>query len=166
MTDVPAFWRTELWHPLTVHFPIGLLITGTAVSVAALFSSSNLQWKVYLKFSTSLLLWIGIIFFWLTFYTGNEAYGVVVRKICDPTIAKDHLQWAYISGILFSSALVTDITQKFVSLKIQKWLMALLVLLMISGTASLAYVGHLGASLVYQQGAGVEQPSPDCKGFE
>lgn len=29
----------------------------------------------------------------------------------------------------------------------------------------MTYVGHLGASLVYEQGAGVSMPSEDCEGF-
>ena len=44
-------------------------------------------------------------------------------------------------------------------------LKGILVFLLLAGSGTLAYVGHLGAELVYQQAAGVNIPSKDCSEF-
>lgn len=165
MNEVPIVGRTELWHPLFVHFPIALLILSTIVGLAYIIWKRS-DFAANLKFAMSLLLWCGIAFFWITFYTGNLAYGIEVRKICDPTVLKDHLLWAYISGAIFSIAVFFDIIQKIWQTKTSRFLSIVTVSLMLIGSVCLGYDGHLGASLVYQQGAGVHKPASDCSDYE
>lgn len=114
----------------------------------------------------SLLLWCGIILFWLAFYSGQEAYTVVVRSLCDPTVVKDHLYWAYVSGYTFSAATLLDVIRIFTGHKLRTWISVLSLILLIGGTAAISYVGHLGAAVVYQQAGGVYVPSEDCSEFE
>ena len=104
-------WRTELWHPLFVHFAIGILIISSAVGLAWLVFRKK-TFASNLRFTLSLLLWTGIVFFWITFLTGQEAYNVVVRTICDPPVLKDHLWWAQFSAYLFSTATAADIASR------------------------------------------------------
>lgn len=165
MNEIPSIWRTELWHPKFVHFPIVCLLLATLTGIAAFLISKRYPAKVYLRFTMSFLLWCGVIFFWITFYTGKLAYSVEVRKICDPTVLKDHLLWANISGIIFSLAMLLDIFRKIWATRIFQWLMPVIVILMIVGTICISYDAHLGASLVYQQGAGVHKPPDGCPGF-
>lgn len=157
-------WRKELWHPLFVHFPIGLLIITALIGIAAVFFR-NKKFSGYLRFNFSLLLFLGIVLFWITFYTGQLAYGVEVRKICDPTVLKDHLYWAYVAGYIFSAGALIELVRVIWRNKIL-FLFYLAVVLSIGGALSLAYAGHLGARVVYQQAAGVYRPSPDCTEFE
>lgn len=165
MNEIPIVGRTELWHPLFVHFPIALLIFATLVGLAYVICK-NFGFAGNLRFTMSLLLWCGIVFFWIAFYTGNLAYSVEVRRICDPTVLKDHLKWAYISGTIFSLAAFLDIIQKIWRKKINRVLAVITVSLMLIGSASLGYDGHLGASLVYEQGAGVNKPASDCSDYK
>lgn len=165
MNGIPSIWRTELWHPKFVHFPIVCLLLATITGIIAFLLSKNYPAKAHLKFTMSLLLWCGVVFFWVTFYTGKLAYSVEVRKICDPTVLKDHLLWAYISGVIFSLAMVVDIIKRIWIAIASKWLMPVIVILMIAGSVFISYDAHLGASLVYQQGAGVYKPPEGCPGF-
>jgi uncharacterized membrane protein len=165
MNEIPSMWRTELWHPLSVHFPIAILSLAAVVGITYLLFKKR-DFAPYLRFTLSLLLCCGVALFWIAFYTGQEAYSVVVRQICDPRVLKNHLFWAYISGASFSLAAVLDIIVRSISLRINNWLIYASVVLMLGGTVCIAYVGHLGARLVYQQAAGVYQPSENCIEFE
>lgn len=165
MNEIPSIWRTELWHALSVHFPIALLIFATLTTVAGAFLKNSARFT-FLKNTTSLLLWAGSISIWIAIYTGTEAYNVVVRTICDPGVLQQHDQWGYIAAILFSAAAGFDILQKLKILKSSKFIYLAVLMLMLGGSASLIYVGHLGAKVVYQQAGGVYVPSGNCNEFE
>ena len=161
MSQLPDFWRTEVYHPLFVHFPIALLLMGTFFKIFALWGKG-----LYLSFSGTILLVTGTLSGWLAIYTGSLADGIVSRTICDPTVLEDHENAAYTMIWLFTVALIIDVSNHFNLLKLKKQLVNfLVVLILITGSGFLAYVGHLGASLVYQQAAGVHIPSENCAKF-
>lgn len=166
MNEILAIWRTELWHPLSVHFPIAFLILSTFIGVLVYLVDKKYSLTIHLKFTMSLLLWSGTVLLWLAFYTGKLAYSVEIRRICDPFVLKNHLYWANVTSFVFSAATITDIVQKIVTPKIKKWLMPVTVILMLAGSVFLGCTGHLGASLVYEQGAGVHKPASDCSDYK
>lgn len=164
MEEIPEFWRTEVFHPLSVHFPIALLI------IAFFFKLISLKYKreVWITGGT-ILLALGTLGAWIAVYTGNLADGIVSRKICDPTVLKDHENFAYAVSWVFTGALALDLLKYFkisFLLAKSKIINILMVLIMAVGVGLLAYVGHLGATLVYQQGAGVYHPTEGCAEFE
>ncbi len=163
MDQLPDFWRTEVFHPLSVHFPIALLLVAFLFKLIALGSSKEV-WKQ----GGTILLVLGTLGIWIAIYTGNLADGIVSRRICDPTVLKDHQNMAYVTAWLFSASLLLDLL-KFTKIKIitnkLKLLSIFCILTLAIGSGYLMYVGHLGAKLVYQQGAGVYQPSEDCVEF-
>lgn len=165
MEQIPSFWRTEVWHPLSVHFPIVLLIVATLAYIVSLFLK---QEKRSLWYNMAKILLIGgVAAAWLGIYTGNMADGIVSRKICDPTILKDHENSAYTSSIIFSIALALQLVMDFkLWQKLQKFMKITVVGLLLVGSGYLTYAGHLGATVVYQQGGGVYHPSADCREFE
>ena len=159
-TEIPDFWRTEVYHPLSVHFPIVLLLTATLFLILALFFAKN-TWKD----GGLLLLILGVIGAWVAIYTGDLADGIVSRKLCDPTILKDHENLAYTSSWIFTAALLMELGSRFIATLRKKIFGILTVLVLLTGCGFLTYVGHLGASLVYQQAAGVNVPSENCSEF-
>ncbi len=162
MDQIPDFWRTEIWHPLSVHFPIALLLLATLFAIVAFFVR-NKQWR----FNRDLLLLLGTIGAWIAVYTGSLADGIVSREICDPTMLKSHesfafgVAWTYSAAFLLTVAIKLNVLEKF-----KRYIEILIVVLMLAGSGLLGYTGHLGAQLVYQQGAGVYQPTEDCSEFE
>ena len=163
MNQLPDFWRTEVFHPLSVHFPIAILLVAFLFKLIALGSAKDL-WK---QGGTFLLL-LGTIGVWIAIYTGNLADGIVSRKICDPTVLKEHQNLAYVTAWLFTASLLIDLLKfsKIRFLTQKKSLLSILCIITLSiGSGYLMYVGHLGATLVYQQGAGVYHPSEDCAEF-
>lgn len=114
-----------------------------------------------------LLLIVGVAAAWIAIFTGDMAGGEVNRKICDPTILKDHEIKAYTTTILFTVALAIELLTKLPALlRFKKVLSWLILMLLLVGNGFLISTGHLGASLVYQQGAGVYHPSGDCIEFQ
>lgn len=157
--QVPEFWREEIWHPLSVHLPIALIILATA------FKLLSLKFKTYTN-TTSILIFGSGIFSWISYYTGSLADGVVSRTLCDPTVLKTHENYAYYLSILVSVVGVFEIIRLTSLIKQKKLLNLFITLALVASSAGVAYVGHLGATLVYQQAAGVYTPSEDCSEFE
>lgn len=171
MDGLPSMWRTELWHPLVVHFPIALLLVGTALRLLGGFRRRWDRLHV-LAVSGRVLLGLGTIGAWAAIYTGTLADAEVARSLCDPTVVEAHEFWAYRVAWLFTAALALDAAVWPVRRTGwgQPWsergLLALLAGCLLLGSVGLGYVGHLGSKLVYQQGAAVHTPAPDCKSFE
>jgi uncharacterized membrane protein len=160
---LPSMWRIELLHPMTVHFPIALLIVGAIfylLSTLKIFNFENLR-----KFSF-ILIAIGTVTAWIANYTGGLAEEVVGSTLCDPQVRLDHEDYAYYATYLFTAFLIFYFLGERISLGLNKLFVMINVILLITGTALLIYVGHLGANLTYQQGAAVYHPGPECKGFE
>lgn len=164
MDQLPNFWRTEIWHALSVHFPIALLTFATLFYAVSLVLKKHIAHS--LRLMAGILLFIGVAAAWISIYTGNEADGAVARSLCDPTVLKKHETGAYTSTIIFSVVALLFILQELSKLyKGRKVLQALILLGLLTGSGYLIYAGHLGATVVYQQGAGVFRPSEDCREF-
>lgn len=157
------FLRAEVWHALSVHFPIALLPTATLTLLVSFFvkGTTRRHWQI----AATLLLFAGSLTAWLAIYTGNIADPVVARKICDPTILKDHEIAGQSMTYLFTAA-ATLLALFFRNTFMPRWkkpAFYLAFMLMVTGTGYLVYTGHAGASLVYEQGAGVNNHVVDCE---
>ncbi|GAA0191150.1 hypothetical protein GCM10009122_53390 [Fulvivirga kasyanovii] len=162
MELLPDWIRTEVYHALSVHFPIAFLLLGTLLKLIAVFVKRD-----FLTTSGSLLLYLGTITAWVAIYTGDLADGRVSRSICDPTVLKSHENMAYYLTYIFTAASILDMA--ILSEKLTRFRRigtVAIATLMLIGSGLLTYMGDLGASLVYQQAAGVSVPSEDCKEFE
>lgn len=161
MEQIPEFWRTEVFHPLSVHFPIALLLVGFIFKVVAL----AIKKEVWIT-GGSILLILGTIGAWIAIYTGDLADGIVSRKLCDPTVLKEHENMAYLMAWIFTGAVFLDLLRFTKTAFFKGNLVSIFMVVVLAvGSVLLGYVGHLGATLVYQQGAGVYHPSGDCVEF-
>jgi uncharacterized membrane protein len=157
-------WRTEAWHPLTVHFPVALLLFATLAKLVAVFVKP--QPAAFWHRMGAYLLYAGTVGAWLSIYTGDLADGIVARKLCDPTVLKQHELASYNMAYLFTGATLFNLSRMLGWTKWYSRLFPVLVLmLMLAGSAILVYTGHLGAKLVYEQAGGVRIPPSDCAGF-
>lgn len=161
MLEILEFWRTEVYHPLFVHFPIALLLVGTLFKITGIWEKGK-----FLSLPGTILLILGVIGGWIAIYTGDLADGIVSRTLCDPTILKDHENSSYTTMWLFSCALLVDFLFQLKLISFRSKLIDIMVIItLLIGSGFLMYTGHLGATLVYQQAAGVHTPSSDCAGF-
>ncbi len=155
------FFDIQTWHPLTVHFPIAFLSLSGLLSFYLVFKFQ----KTLAQFNLGLL-FLGLITALISLYTGDIEDGKVSRTLCDPTVLKDHENFAYYMVYAFSACLVLWSFKLFTSYKkLKLFIISLIFISNLIGLGSLVYVGHLGASLVYEQAAGVNVPDEDCQGF-
>ncbi|MFM1847259.1 MAG: hypothetical protein RL417_733 [Pseudomonadota bacterium] len=156
-----GMWRIELLHPPLVHFPIAFLLLGTGLELLSLVVRQGR--RAYLRTTSLLLFTLGVIGAWLAVWSGGEAEHIVNRVLCDPTVTEAHEEWATAVSWIFTGVLVLAALRRRIA---RPGLVTVIVVLgAIAGSIGLTYVGHLGASLVYQQGAAVRQPSADCREF-
>ena len=164
--QVPSLWRIELLHPLCVHFPIAFLSLAAVLSLFLPFFRERASFS-FLAATRTWLLCAGVLAAWLAFYAGSMAEDVVNRVICDPTVTHRHEDLARLSSLLFSAALILVLGEKAAARifpeRVLLWLQAAICA---AGLALLIPTAHLGASLVYQQGAAVYRPSAECLEFE
>jgi uncharacterized membrane protein len=160
------FMRPEVWHALSVHFPIALLPVATLTVLISFFVKENgrRSWRV----AGGMLLLAGSLTAWIAFYTGGIADGIVARKICDPTVLKDHeiagenMTWLFTSASLLYILFLSNFFKP--SIRMAAFYVSFV--LMLAGTGFLVYTGHIGASPVYDQGAGVRNHKVDCGEYE
>ncbi len=164
IAEIPSIWREEVWHPLSVHLPIATLFLASLATVIILIVNKE-PYHLFLKQMIYVMLGIGVLSGWVSIYTGELAYNIEVRKICDPKVLQEHQWWAYATLIVYSIALGLKISTKFISHNVINIIKSISLFLIIGAFFGLLYTGHLGASLVYQQGAGTYRPSVDCSEF-
>jgi len=164
IAEIPSIWREEVWHPLSVHLPIATLLLASLAAIVSLVVK-NKPYHLFIKQMIYIMLGIGVLSGWISIYTGELAYNIEVRKICDPKVLQEHQWWAYATLIIYSVALGLKISTKIISHKVINIIKSISLFLIIGALFGLLYTGHLGASLVYQQGAGTYKPSIDCSEF-
>jgi len=149
------------WHPLTVHFPIAFLSLSSIIGIYLIFKPN----KVLSQYNLGLL-FLGCLGLLISIYTGNDEESKVARVICDPTELKTHENFAYYTlyayAVYLASGLILLKTKQGI---LKQLLYVLIVLSSLTGLSTLVYVGHLGASIVYNQAGGVSVPDKDCSGF-
>ncbi len=163
---MPDFWRKELWHPVTVHFPIALLLVATFFLLTSFFCKS--EYKKFFSNGSFILLLLGVAGAWVGIYTGDLADGIVARKLCDPTVLKDHELAAQTMTYLFTGAAVIHVLFYLGLLRSRLHVFAPYVIFacMLIGSGFLIRAGHLGALIVYQQGGGVYNHTVDCDEYK
>jgi uncharacterized membrane protein len=154
-------WRIELLHPPLVHFPIAFLLLATLLECIAPFLGQ--ERKKFLHSVSLLLLLCGTLGAWTAVFSGEQAKSIVNRVICDPTVTEEHRYWGYFLSWIFSGVSVLAVLrQRFLRHQI---FTVIIIPACLGGSFLIWHVGHLGGKLVYQQGAAVYHPTPQCVEF-
>ena len=162
--EIPSIWREEVWHALSVHLPIATLLLSSVAAIIIL-AAKNKSYHLFVEKMIYVMLFIGVLSGWISIYTGELAYSIEVRKICDPKVLQEHQWWAYTTLIVYSVALILKVLPIFIASNLSNFIKLIGDYLLIVAVFGLLYTGHLGATLVYQQGAGTYKPSVDCSEF-
>jgi uncharacterized membrane protein len=134
------------WHPIFVHFTLGLLTTAVALfAVGALAKSPQAttvaRWN----------LWIGTVFAVITLALGYQAYYTVAHDTFSHAAMTIHLKWAWTTLVLFAIAAALAWRERR---RVQGAGLALEVVLL-AGVSALLVTGYLGGENVYRHGLGV-----------
>ncbi|MDE3045260.1 MAG: hypothetical protein KGJ02_01250 [Verrucomicrobiota bacterium] len=152
--------RVELIHPMLVHFPLALLLTGIGLKIVAFFFK-RAHFYYYLQIASWMNLGLGVFFAWMAILAGGLAEDVVRKNLCKVEFLNDHIFFAYTATYLFTFALLLDFGRTWMkrrfSSSFHKVVSIINFLLFLGATSMLLLTGFFGGSLVYDQGAAVEK---------
>ncbi|NNM44061.1 MAG: hypothetical protein HKM07_06925 [Chlamydiae bacterium] len=155
--------RLELIHPMIVHFPIALLLTGTILRFVAFYISKRAAFSFLLPASWTILL-LGVISAWVAVFAGEIAADIVGGALENPQILSEHAMHALITATGFTLSLIIDWARAFLLTKlhkrswfIKKGLAAIVGLFYLFSLTNLVITGEYGATLVYEEGAAVKK---------
>jgi len=157
-----SMWRIELLHPAVVHFSVALTIIGSLFWFVGLFGIKYAPCKAFAPTAWWLLL-LACLGTWASVQTGFWADHAVGRELYDPRPLKDHERFGLAFSWVLTATVLLEAVRLFVS-KLRAYathLAALVAVGLIVSCGLVAWTSHLGAGLVYQQGAGVQLPSGD-----
>jgi len=153
----------ELYHPLVVHFPIGLLIGATLCFLVSLIR--HFQW---LRNPAIVMGVLGVAVGYLAKQTGEMAAGEIGPHFCNLELLSKHASQAETALIFFAAAwglaaLGHLLRGKFFFPAANPfWWKLLLVFGMLMGSAYLTLAGHKGFQMVFEHGAAVKSPIRYC----
>jgi len=154
-----TMWRIELLHPATVHFSVAFTLLGTVFWLAGTMRE---RWSRLEAFTLAgcVTLCLAALSSWISVLTGFWADEVVGRHLFDPRPLKDHENAGIALAWIMTGAALVDVMrhQDFFPSRMRLPALLAVGIALITGCGFLAYTAHLGAGLVYQQGAGVEMP--------
>ncbi|RME61664.1 MAG: DUF2231 domain-containing protein [Candidatus Dadabacteria bacterium] len=136
-------------HPIIVHFPIALLIISTLFALmASFFSLSEERRKSFNEISCWNHLF-GLLGAGAAVLTGEWEEESIAHNETIHEIMETHETLGYIILILFAVLFLWRLIKKNNVGKI-------FAALMLVGSVLIGYTGHLGGTMVYKHGAGVE----------
>lgn len=157
-----TMWRIELLHPAVVHFSVALTVVGSLFWCIGLCGGKYAACKPFTLTAWWLLL-LACLATWASVQTGFWADQVVGRELYDPRPLKEHERFGLALAWVLTVVVVVDGLQCLVSpfQRYRQYLKALVAIGLIAACGLVAWTAHLGAGLVYQQGAAVELPDSD-----
>lgn len=160
-------FRLELFHPISVHFPIVLGVLLPFIKIAEL-ATRNIENKKKLSFLFLCLLTLTLITAFISMYLGDMAYDEVRGQICNMAMVDKHedlsKNFAIILFIVFAietGSLVLSNTKKSKLFDFARNIIVSLTL--VASTYFLVKAAHSGATLVYDHGVAVILNTKDCQ---
>ncbi|MDT8382872.1 MAG: DUF2231 domain-containing protein [Gammaproteobacteria bacterium] len=148
------------WHPILVHFTVGLLLTAVLLFVVARLVGNvalRRQWEIVAQWN----LWLGAAVTVLTVIAGIVAYNSVAHDTPSHAAMTEHRNWALLTAVLFLVLAVWSALRARAKRTINGPLLAGLLL---AGGLLLTTAWH-GGEIVYRYGLGVMSlPKTDSHG--
>ena len=138
------------WHPIFVHFTLGLLLTSVALFLVGFLARDKplgAQATTVARWN----LWIGTAFTLVTVASGYIAYNSVVHDDAGHAAMTLHRWWARGTFVLFVLAAYLALRER----SRVSGAGPLLALVLVAGACTLLVTGYLGAENVYRHGLGV-----------
>lgn len=139
-------------HPLLVHFPIAIFITGIVADAAYLFLK-----KEWLRRSVASLFVLAALAALVTYFSGKQAIDMVSVPLRAELTASHHADWGLYTLIYFGSYGAVRALLYWKALDKNTWMAALLFCAGLAGAGFVAKTADLGGRLVYKYGVGVQK---------
>jgi uncharacterized membrane protein len=129
-------------HPLIVHFPIALLILGSALLLLSYWKNDLFEKATYIVLSFGFV--SGIVSY-MTGDSGEEYARMHLSGFSHAAVDK-HETVAMLSMVVYGALLATFVAKRFVPSKFWR---ALEIVLAVAGVVLIALTGHYGGQMVY-----------------
>jgi uncharacterized membrane protein len=139
------------WHPMLVHFTIGLLGTSVVFYFASALLAKDHKWKQQWQHMANWSLWSGCLVTIGTVFAGWYAYNTVAHDEASHAAMTLHRDWALASASLF---LILGLAAVNIA-KNNKTPRYLFLSVTVIAGSTLLVTGFLGAEAVYRHGLGV-----------
>ena len=139
------------WHPILVHFTIGLLASSVAFFVMSMILPVSNTLKTNWQVVAHWCLWAGMAITLLTLLAGYLAYNSVAHDTPSHAAMTEHRNWAFVTAGAFTLLTLWSLVLRF---KKSATGYAFLLFALISG-GLLASTGWHGGEVVYRYGLGV-----------
>jgi len=150
------------WHPLLVHFTVGLLSTSSLFYVASAFLSHTNSWKQQWLNMANWSLWSGCLFAMGTAFAGWLAYNSVAHDSASHAAMTLHRNWALPTASTFLLLGLWAI----INARKNRRPGFLFLTFSIIAAGLLTVTGWLGAEAVYRYGLGVKSLPVVAKGAD
>ena len=148
------------WHPVLVHFTIGLFATATGLFCLGTVFIQKSWGETVLK-AAHINLWIGAAITVLTLLAGWNAYNAVTHDTASHLAMTDHRNWAFVTAGLYFIATFWSLSTYKKTAKVK----ILFLILLVTAFGLLATTGYKGGEVVYRYGIGVmSMPVPSEDG--
>lgn len=141
------------WHPVFVHFTIGLLTVS-----ALLYLAGSILKNATVLTVARWNLWIGVTITAGTLLAGWYAYNTVIHDTPSHIAMTDHRNWALLTAGLF----IVLAIWAFLKQRGARTVHPVFVTLMLIAASLLAVTGYKGGEVVYRHGLGVIS-TPDMR---
>jgi uncharacterized membrane protein len=138
------------WHPLFVHFTVGLLSISAVLFVVGAFVPATASWKEKCLTVARWNLWIGAAITVGTVLAGWQAYGTVVHDEPSHAAMTDHRNWALVTASLFILLALWAYAARH-----RRGVSSVFILSVVVASGLLATTGFKGGEAVYRYGLGV-----------
>lgn len=139
------------WHPVAVHFAIGLLLTSAALFVIGVAAGQGAAGRA----ATVAARWnlgLGMVATLVTLATGWQAYNTVAHDGPSHANMTSHMQWAFGTTAVF----LASTAAAWLDRRRDAGAGLLLLTLVLAASAGLVVTGWLGGENVYRYGLGVK----------
>lgn len=138
------------WHPIFVHFMIGLFSTSAILFVVHKLIL-NAKWSEMILNAAYVNLWVGAFFTILTISAGWHAYNTVAHDGPSHAAMTSHRNAAIITALIWAVAVIWSV----INFAKRKSVNIFFVTLIIVASIMLAITGYKGGEAVYRYGLGV-----------
>lgn len=138
------------WHPIFVHFTIGLLSISSLLFVVGALAPATSEWKDKCLIVARWNLWVGALITAGTVLAGIQAYNSVAHDGPSHAAMTDHKNWALPTAAFFIALAIWAFVKRKAS-KVSSIFVALIVI----AAGLLATTGFKGGEAVYRYGLGV-----------
>jgi len=152
MNSLLPDWAPNV-HPMLVHFPIAIFITGWLLDFVRLLLN-----KEWLHRSVTILYVLAAIFASITYLTGKQAIDIVSVPMRAELTASHHSDWGMYTLIYFGLYAGVRLFLFWKKLDRKRAVAIMLVCGGLAGAAVITKTADLGGKLVYKYGVGIQKP--------